>query len=251
MAEEHLTTRTRQMWNLEEKFPTGPIKKNLTEIRVGMAHLSNVATTIYTLAGMWRDGEVETVRIAHDTLFSLACDIECNVDGVVDHLNQIFENGAPGGGVVMDKVEQAGVFKEVLAQFPGMEENISIIFQVIDVLSVKESLDQAMLQMFLLSLNPLHKQALSVDESRELHPEPEYSEAALSPKIEPAPPKPEPKERVRAISDYTPEAANAKISVLALWKHLEDLDAVSHDPAAVKAWSEKIFKEVQLCQVCK
>ena len=51
------------------------------------------------------------------------------------------------------------------------------------------------------------------------------------------------------LNDYTPGLATAKVSVAALWCHLEALEAIANDPAKVKNWGEKIFKEIQACQV--
>lgn len=52
------------------------------------------------------------------------------------------------------------------------------------------------------------------------------------------------------LNDYDPKYANAKVSVVALWKHLEDLKAKASDPVKVKNWARKIYFEVLKCKVC-
>ncbi len=53
------------------------------------------------------------------------------------------------------------------------------------------------------------------------------------------------------LSTYAPQSANVKVSVAAMWKHLEALDAVTNDPAKVKAWGEKVWRELQGCEVVR
>lgn len=50
------------------------------------------------------------------------------------------------------------------------------------------------------------------------------------------------------LNAYDPKYANAKISVAALWEHLEALEAIADDPAKVKAWAEKIHDELGKCE---
>ncbi len=52
------------------------------------------------------------------------------------------------------------------------------------------------------------------------------------------------------LNTYDPKYANAKVSVQAMWKHLEALEAIADDPAKVKAWGEGVWLELQKCEVC-
>jgi hypothetical protein len=52
------------------------------------------------------------------------------------------------------------------------------------------------------------------------------------------------------LNDYNPEYVNAKVSVAAMWQQIEDLEAVAHDPAQVKAWAERVHDELQKCEAC-
>ncbi len=52
------------------------------------------------------------------------------------------------------------------------------------------------------------------------------------------------------LSDYTPDLANAKISVAALWECLEDLETMADDPVKVKKWIKKIHAQILKCRVC-
>lgn len=53
-----------------------------------------------------------------------------------------------------------GALKSVLAQYPGMEEDINLIFQVADILSVWDKLDSNMVNIFRNCIATLHKQAI-------------------------------------------------------------------------------------------
>jgi hypothetical protein len=56
-------------------------------------------------------------------------------------------------------------------------------------------------------------------------------------------------QEIPKLSAYEPGIANAKISIVSLWKHIEALDAIANDPAKVKEWAVKIHDEIQQCQV--
>lgn len=52
------------------------------------------------------------------------------------------------------------------------------------------------------------------------------------------------------ISDCRPDLANAKVSVVAMWEHLNTLNEVADDPAKVKKWGRQIWKELSECKAC-
>lgn len=54
--------------------------------------------------------------------------------------------------------------------------------------------------------------------------------------------------KAHALSTPTPGLANAKVPVAALWKHLEDLEAVADDPAKVREWAGKVHDELGKCK---
>jgi hypothetical protein len=53
----------------------------------------------------------------------------------------------------------------------------------------------------------------------------------------------------RKLNDYDPMYANAKVSVAAMWKHIATLETLADDPAKVKKWGEKLWRELDVCQI--
>jgi hypothetical protein len=51
------------------------------------------------------------------------------------------------------------------------------------------------------------------------------------------------------LSAYEPGIANAKISIVSLWKHLEVLDTIINDSSKIAKWGENILAELWKCQV--
>jgi hypothetical protein len=59
---------------------------------------------------------------------------------------------------------------------------------------------------------------------------------------------PESEPEPRKLNHYTPDLANAKVSLKAMWGYLEDLELVADDPAKVSEWAEKIHDELEKCE---
>ena len=51
------------------------------------------------------------------------------------------------------------------------------------------------------------------------------------------------------LNDYESAIANAKVSVTAIWKHLEILEAIADDPTEVKKWSRRFWDELSKCEL--
>lgn len=51
------------------------------------------------------------------------------------------------------------------------------------------------------------------------------------------------------LSNYDPKYANVKISMVAMMEQLEALEAMANDPAKVKKWRNRVWMELQKCQV--
>jgi hypothetical protein len=58
-----------------------------------------------------------------------------------------------------------------------------------------------------------------------------------------------PQPTTQKLSDYTPGLANAKVSIIALWRALDRLGDVANDPDGVGQWITDFHDEIQKCQV--
>jgi hypothetical protein len=51
------------------------------------------------------------------------------------------------------------------------------------------------------------------------------------------------------LNNYDPNYINVKVSLAAMFERLQALDTVADNPAKVKAWGERVWKELGNCEV--
>jgi hypothetical protein len=88
-------------WPLLEQLPDGPIKENLIELQGHLEQMLKARDILFTLYHHAEDIQDQTITLANETVSTLGVMIDCNVDAVFHHLNQIFNpesQAAPIGG---------------------------------------------------------------------------------------------------------------------------------------------------------
>jgi len=78
-------------WHILEQLHDGPIKENLIELDRHLEKMLKARDILITLYHWSEDTDGDTVTLANETVCTLGCMIDANVDAVFYHLNEIFE----------------------------------------------------------------------------------------------------------------------------------------------------------------